>query len=242
MEISIHGWFRLSIGDHDNFEERTEKIKQRVEEDVEAFFDDDLYCNDSTVLCFKNYFTMEIDAYGITEEIEMKFDIDESAVPFYEVIDWLMDHNQDKDIDGDTAYAICVERFTEHFISLINAFFNKNFNDILNWNENDLFYYDDKIKYCVAHLVISGFGIDKKCEEYLKENYINVLHTLIDEDNEKYVEKFLAIDLIQEKDIHEIISYAVEHTQKTGNAESQLMIMEYISQHFDGTDPTRFNL
>ncbi len=95
---------------------------------------------------------------------------------------------------------------------------------------------------CVAHLVISGFGIDEKCEDYLKENFIDVLHTLIDENDIEYIEKLLATDLMSEKEIDAIIEYVIEHTQKVGNAEPQLMIMEYISQHFDGTDSTRFNL
>jgi len=225
---------------------------EKIEEAIKKYFYSDEFMEDTDNEDYQTlgYLCIDIEAYGITKSVEVEYElyadrVDESdlasSLDEEEFEDYLADPSMD------VFWEHCIKYFTYSVIRLLKSFFHKDFERLLKWEEDEDHYYlswrfMDDMEICVAHLVISGFRIDEKCGNYLKENFIDVLHTLIDENDTEYIKKLLETDLMPEKDIHEIISYAVEHTQKTGNAEPQLMIMEYVSQHLDGTDSTRFNL
>lgn len=83
---------------------------------------------------------------------------------------------------------------------------------------------------CVVHHL-------KAAEEHVRVHAVGILHTLIDGESAVLFKGILSLENILTRKQAEIVAkHAIEHTQKNGNSEFQVMTAKYISDNFGSMD------
>ncbi|HAJ96447.1 MAG TPA: hypothetical protein DCO72_01750 [Ruminococcus sp.] len=86
-------------------------------------------------------------------------------------------------------------------------------------------------------LAVFCYDMDSGIADYLRENIIPVTEFAIEYDLHEMMQKLLDSGYIDTENIDTLINFAIEHTQKTSNAEMQVQLMEYKKQHIGYFDP-----
>ena len=85
-------------------------------------------------------------------------------------------------------------------------------------------------------VAVSYYDTDAQISKYLKRVIKKAVSMAVDREDLILLEELLHTDFITKKNIDSMIEYAIQHTQKTGNAEAQVMLMNYKNQNQFYTD------
>lgn len=95
---------------------------------------------------------------------------------------------------------------------------------------------DPVYKFPLAVLMYLSEPEDEFYAGYVERNAKDILKNLIVRNDLENLEKFMECGFITEKNVDELIEYAINHAQKTGNMEPQLALMDYKGKKIGYTD------
>ena len=81
-------------------------------------------------------------------------------------------------------------------------------------------------------IAVSYYDTDEAMKNYLKRTIKKAVTLAIDRNDANLLTDLLHTGFITKKNIDFMIQYAIEHTQKNGNPEFQVMLTDYKYQHF----------
>ncbi|MBR1555086.1 MAG: leucine-rich repeat domain-containing protein [Oscillospiraceae bacterium] len=81
-------------------------------------------------------------------------------------------------------------------------------------------------------IAVSYYDVDDNIKNYLKRIIKKAVTLAIDRNDTELLTDLLNTGFITKKNIDFMIQYAIEHTQKNGNPEFQVMLTDYKYQHF----------
>ncbi|MDE7363439.1 MAG: leucine-rich repeat domain-containing protein [Ruminococcus sp.] len=146
---------------------------------------------------------------------------------------------------GDTKIVCCNDGIKVSFILEKNCNIDDSEKSLKNFlcnNVNKRQQYFDDMKSCykipLALFMTFAYPQETYYPDYLKNNAEEAGRYLIDEENIDLLYRFLEYRFVTKENIDELIAYAVEHTQKGGSAEPQLVLSKYKSDNCGakGTD------
>lgn len=90
----------------------------------------------------------------------------------------------------------------------------------------------------VAHVFLKDN--QPKAEEYIKKNVVKIIQFFIDIDDYETIKALLESEkFVTKSNIMKFIDYAIEHTQKSGDMQIQVLLMNYKNEHFPNMDPMK---
>lgn len=89
-----------------------------------------------------------------------------------------------------------------------------------------------RVKYPLA-VDFMNFYNDEDAKAYIKKRFFKIVKQLIDHDDVKRITALInKTEFFNKKNIDKIIDYAIEHTQKGGSIEPQVILMHYKEEQF----------